>query len=653
MFRIFAGLLGCVSSVCLAQSQIDPAVAFGARPSIEDISLSPDGTKIAYVAPRAGQGGSVFVATLGGAEPQVAASLDGDPERFGGCDWVSNSRLICQVFAMMQGTELTPVSRMVAFDADGKNVKVLAQQESSMSRYGNTYGGRVLDLLPSDDNAVLMDRWFVPEAAINTRLAKTAEGYGIVRVDTRNLSTRTVESPELYGAEYISDGQGRIRIMGIQLPKSASGYSGEKVKYSYRTADSNKWLPLGDYDVLSETGINPYAVDPKLNVLYALKKQNGRQAMVRVALDGTLREELVFAHPQVDVDGVVRIGRSRRPVGVSYATDKREAVYFDPELKKLASSLAKSMPNLPLVHFLDSSEDESKLLVWAGSDTDPGRYFVFDKARRQLNEIMLARPELEHAKLAPMTAVAYKAADGASVPAYLTLPPGGAKTGLPAIVMPHGGPSARDEWGFDWLAQYFAARGYAVLQPNFRGSSGYGDAWFQKNGFQSWRAAIGDVNDAGRWLVAQGIADPKKLAVVGWSYGGYAALQSAVVDPGLYKAVVAIAPVTDLNLLKEEARNWSNFSLVNKYIGSGAHVREGSPAQNASRVSVPVLMFHGDQDRNVEITQSRVMADKLRSAGKKVELVTYPKRDHYLEDSRVRADMLRKTDAFLRSSMGM
>jgi dipeptidyl aminopeptidase/acylaminoacyl peptidase len=266
---------------------------------------------------------------------------------------------------------------------------------------------------------------------------------------------------------------------------------------------------------------------------------------------------------------------------------------------------------------------------------------------------MLARPELEHAKLAPMTSVAYKAADGASVPAYLTLPPGGAKTGLPAIVMPHGGPSARDEWGFDWLAQYFAARGYAVLQPNFRGSSGYGDAWFQQNGFKSWRAAIGDVNDAGRWLVAQGIANPQKMAVVGWSYGGYAALQSAVVDPGLYKAVVAIAPVTDLNLLKEEARNWSNFSLVNEYIGSGPHVREGSPAQNASRVSVPVLMFHGDQDRNVEITQSRVMADKLRSAGKKVELVTYPKRDHYLEDNRIRVDMLRKSDAFLRSSMGM
>ncbi|MEI9851159.1 MAG: alpha/beta fold hydrolase [Sphingomonas sp.] len=120
--------------------------------------------------------------------------------------------------------------------------------------------------------------------------------------------------------------------------------------------------------------------------------------------------------------------------------------------------------------------------------------------------------------------------------------------------MPHGGPGARDEWGFDWLAQFFAARGYAVLQPNFRGSAGYGEDWFLENGFKSWRTAIGDVNDGGRWLVGQGIAAPAKLAIVGWSYGGYAALQSAVLDPELFKAIVAIAPVTDLGALKEESR---------------------------------------------------------------------------------------------------
>jgi dipeptidyl aminopeptidase/acylaminoacyl peptidase len=156
--------------------------------------------------------------------------------------------------------------------------------------------------------------------------------------------------------------------------------------------------------------------------------------------------------------------------------------------------------------------DERKLLVFAGGDTDPGVYYLFDRDKHDLHILSPARPQLEGRALATMKAIRYKTADGTEIPAFLTLPPGKESAkGLPAIVMPHGGPASRDEWGFDWLPQYFAARAYAVLQPNFRGSSGYGDAWFQQNGFKSWRVAIGDVVDAGRWLVTQGIADPKKL----------------------------------------------------------------------------------------------------------------------------------------------
>ena len=154
---------------------------------------------------------------------------------------------------------------------------------------------------------------------------------------------------------------------------------------------------------------------------------------------------------------------------------------------------------------------------------------------------MIDRPGLEDMKLAPMKAITYRAADGTMVPGYLTLPVDRPARGLPAIVLPHGGPGSRDVWGFDWLAHYFAAEGFAVLQPNFRGSTGYGDAWFQKNGFKSWETAIGDVNDAGRYLVSEGIADPARLGVFGWSYGGYAALQSVALDPDLFKAVTGCA----------------------------------------------------------------------------------------------------------------
>jgi dipeptidyl aminopeptidase/acylaminoacyl peptidase len=219
--------------------------------------------------------------------------------------------------------------------------------------------------------------------------------------------------------------------------------------------------------------------------------------------------------------------------------------------------------------------------------------------------------------------------------------------------MPHGGPGARDVWGFDWLAQFFASRGYAVLQPNFRGSAGYGEQWFQQNGFRSWQVAIGDVLDGGRWLVKEGIADAQKLGILGWSYGGYAALQSAVVDPTLFKAVVAIAPVTDLPELKEEHRRWADFQLVSDFVGDGPHTREGSPAEHADRFRVPVLLFHGEMDRNVGVQQSRLMEASLKRAGAKCELVTWPDLDHHLEDSSARAQMLSRSDTFLRQAFGL
>jgi dipeptidyl aminopeptidase/acylaminoacyl peptidase len=304
------------------------------------------------------------------------------------------------------------------------------------------------------------------------------------------------------------------------------------------------------------------------------------------------------------------------------------------------------------VHFISASADERVLLVWASSDNDPGHFYLFDRDRKSLKEIMQFRPLLKGTTLSTVQAVIYPAADGTRIPAYLTLPPGVTDAkGLPAIVMPHGGPESRDEWGFDWLAQFYAQRGFAVLQPEFRGSAGFGDAWFAQNGFQGWRQSIGDVCDGARWLVKQGMADPAKLAAVGWSYGGYAVLQANVLDPELFKAVVAIAPVTDLTLLKTQAFNFTNYQIVADFVGNGPHVREGSPAEQAEKFKAPVLMFHGEEDVNVDIAHSQKMDRALHAAGKSSELVTYPDLDHQLRDSTVRADMLRKSDEFLRRSL--
>ncbi|MFP5328657.1 MAG: alpha/beta hydrolase family protein [Alphaproteobacteria bacterium] len=301
-----------------------------------------------------------------------------------------------------------------------------------------------------------------------------------------------------------------------------------------------------------------------------------------------------------------------------------------------------------MIDFVDATTDGRKLLIFAGSDTDPGRYYLFDRDRKSLNEAMLARPQLEGRTLAKVKPVTITASDGAQIPGYLTLPPAKEAKGLPAVIFPHGGPASRDEWGFDWIAQFFAARGYAVLQPQFRGSAGYGDAWKNENGYKNWRTAMSDIADSTRWLASQGIADPKRIAIVGWSYGGYAALQSAAVEPTLYKAAAAIAPVTDLSLLKQDSKS----QIRDKQVGSGPHVTEGSPLRRAESIQVPVLLVHGDLDLNVRYWHSQKMDAALRSAGKQVEYLQYKGLDHQLRDSTVRAEFLTKIGELLDRTIG-
>lgn len=634
----------------------EAAKVFGARAMVEHIDISPDGRSVVYLSPAGGKKSVAYVASLESLQPKAVITSDANPETLRWCNFASNSRLICQITALVDvDGELIPATRLFAVDTDGGNAKELGQKQSFYDERMRQYDAAVLDWLPGNDRGeVLLAREYVPEAGrVGTKLVRTTDGLGVDRIDTATLKREIVERANKQASNFMTDGRGNVRIMEVQPMRGSTGQMSSRTDYKYRTPGSDEWKDLGSYDQLSREGIIPLAVDAGINSAYVLKKLNGRQALYRVRLDGSMGTELAYASDKVDVDDVVRIGRGNRVIGVTFSDEVRQAVYFDPEYKALAASLSKAIPNLPLVDFVGSSADGSKLLIFAGSDTDPGRYYVYDKAKRTMNEIILARPALETTKLAAVKPVSYPAADGVQVPAYLTLPPGKESArGLPAVVLPHGGPSARDEWGFDWLPQFLANRGYAVLQPNYRGSSGYGDEWLAKNGFQSWRTSIGDVTAGAKWLASQGVADPGKLAILGWSYGGYAALQSNVVEPGLFKAVVAIAPVTDLELTKEEARYFTNFRIVSDYIGTGPHVREGSPLRNVERISAPVLLVHGTRDLNVGVGQSQQMHRALLAAGKKSEYIEYPGLEHSLVDSDARAKMLERIASFLSGTIG-
>lgn len=622
------------------------------RETVQHIDISPDGNRVVYITPGSGRSSAAYIADLmKGGQPQRVIQTNGNPDQLRWCNFVSNERLICRIGGLVRNVDwLGPYARLLAMDVDGKNIAMLGQQSSQYDARLRLFDGSILDWLPDESGAVLMAREYIPEAGkVGTRLVRTADGLGVDRVDAVTLRSTPVEKAEKTVDYFLSDGRGNVRIKAYWPREGGSGQISSRIVFHYRMPGSKAWLPFSTSD--DGDGLEPIAVDDSCNCAYALNKVDGRKALYRIKLDGSLAAELVYKNDKVDVDDVVRIRRGSRVIGVTFAEEKRKVIYFDAEYGKLATALGRAIPNLPMIGFLGSSADSNKLLVHAGSDSDPGRFYVYDKVARALNEILLARPALEGIALASVKPVTYPADDGTSIPGYLTLPPGNESArGLPAIVLPHGGPSARDEWGFDWMAQFLAHQGYAVLQPNYRGSAGFGDAWLQDNGFKSWRTSIGDVTAAGRWLVAQGIADPGKLAVVGWSYGGYAALQSGVVEPELFKALVAIAPVTDLDMTKKEAQYSSIRRLMAKELGSGKHIVEGSPLQNAQRIRAPVLMFHGDMDLNVGVEQSRKMDARLRSAGKASELVVYEGLEHSLADSDARAQMLGKIAAFLKAN---
>jgi dipeptidyl aminopeptidase/acylaminoacyl peptidase len=630
------------------------AKAFGARDAVIAPDLSADGTRVVYVTPGPGRKSIAVIGNLNTGQFAQVAGANGDPDILRGCSFASASRVVCNVTGNTTKSiadEPIGFSRLISLNNDGSDPKLLGQTDSFYDAWIRQFDAAIVDRLDGTDNKVMLERQYVPEEGkLGTRLVRTKSGLGVDRIDVATLSSENVESPKEGVGGYTSDGRGHVRLMEVPGTATPSDpFLSGRIKYLYRTPDSRDWKPLIDADYRE---FQPLAIDADSNQLYALKKKDGRYALYGIKLDGSLSERLIASNPQVDIDDVVRFGDGQRVIGYTYADDRQVVVYFDPEFKALAESLSRAIPKLPLIEFVDASHDGRKLLIHAGSDTDPGRYYLFDRDAKTLTPAMIDRPELEGRTLASVKSVTITAPDGAAIPAYLTLPPGKDPKKLPAVILPHGGPSARDYWGFDWLAQFLAARGYAVLQPEYRGSAGFGDAWLNENGFKNWRTSIGDITASAKWLAAQGTADPSRTAILGWSYGGYAALQSAATEPGLYKAVVAVAPVTDLAMLKTDYRNFTNRNLVEQEIGNGPHVAEGSPLRHAGEIRVPVLLAHGDIDSNVRIAHSLKMEAALKSEGRDVKLLTFKGLDHQLDDSDARALMLASIGEFLDQAIG-
>ncbi|MBL1430180.1 MAG: S9 family peptidase [Robiginitomaculum sp.] len=363
----------------------------------------------------------------------------------------------------------------------------------------------------------------------------------------------------------------------------------------------------------------------------------------------------VFQVDDFDISGVVRDPYSNLVIGAAWVNDMREYHWFDPQLASIYTQLKRSIPG-HAIRLVSWPKDRSQFVVGYAKLGHPEQFAIYQPKTHKFEHQATSRPQLDQTRLGQVKSFKYAARDGLEIPAYLTLPVGAKNKNLPMIVLPHGGPQSRDNAHFNWLAQLLASRGYVVFQPNFRGSSGYG--WkFTAAGWGEWGKAMQhDITDGVKYLIDQGVVDPKRICIVGSSYGGYAALAGGAFTPELYKCVVSIAGVSDLNsMYKWTWKEYGKEHWVVKYWGrsmSGKEERRetmknASPARFAKQFQAPVLLIHGEDDTVVHIEQSKKMLSALKRAKVDVRLITQKNGDHWMSYQETRIETATEVLAFL------
>jgi dienelactone hydrolase len=425
------------------------------------------------------------------------------------------------------------------------------------------------------------------------------------------------------------------------------------VTYRKGPDDAFREIAKGRYNLMESPLIGRLTFVSGSDEGYILAKdQRGLIAAYKYDFGAQKIGELLFAAPSNDVESLDFDPLTNKLQGIRFTDDRPRVVWMDPLLKEVQEGIDRAMPG-KFNQILSRSEDNSLMLVHSGSTQDPGTYFVFDLVGTKMLRLAKANEELKPAELARMEAVTYQARDGLSIPAYLTLPVGRDPKNLPLVIMPHGGPyGVRDTLRFDNEVQFLANRGYAVLQPNYRGSDSYGEEYY-KRGYGEWgRKMQDDLDDGMDWLVKRGLVDAKRVALVGGSYGGYAAAWGVTRNPERYRCAVCFAGVFNL---RTQLGYTSDFLMSRIYRQYKLQMRgpetfdldSVSPRLEVKRLQVPVLLIHGEEDNIVPISESRSYAAALQKAGKTHEFHAIPKEIHGFKEKSSLAFYLGKVEAFL------
>jgi len=590
--RAFAAAVILALAVASPAQAAPLSVADAFKPSpIVGLQLSPDGKRVlAFVVGREGPGVIVFDIATRNSRPLKRDESRGRPWT---ARWLSKDLVAVGVTAETH-----------IYESSGKFIQQVA---------GRFFGA----LAPNEQG--------------HERLLVQVRPGELRRVDVRTETSVAIpfEWPEGEPVRWIADREG--------VPRVATTASADRTWLTHwvRPSASAPWQKI-ESQLTLDSRWTPFAISRDGRSLIVLSAE-GRdtKAVFRYSLEEHALKEMLAGDSTEDIGQVTlasegedgmdndNLGSFVRVVTLGMRTTVH---WFDPRWEAIQKSVDAALPGR--VNLLSGSLAIGTMLVFSTGDVDPGTWHLLDLASKSLKQLDAIKPEIDRRAMRPMQIVSYRSLDGTEIPAYLTLPADGARN-APAVVLVHGGPVVRDRWAWNAEVQLLASRGYVVLQPQFRGSAGFGQK-FQSAGYGEWgRAMQDDVTAGAQWLAAQGFADPRRMCVYGASYGGYAALWALVKTPRLFRCGASAAGVSDLGLLlagdsdanKQEVGRLQLARMIGQSRQDARRLDDVSPLRHADRIEVPVLLAHGNLDQRVPFVHSEKMLEALRAGGKQVEWI--------------------------------
>ena len=651
--RILA--LGLVA-LCVSARGADliPIEDFARPPAFSRVGMAPDGQTCAFLREVDGRDqlffADVATAKVQGFDMGQAEAVHGDRE-VSWYRWLGPKRVLVGVGIwgnMIEGT--------AAFDRDGRNWSAVSglvgYGKGIRFNYEPLRAYRAIYSFNDDARVLMLDE---RESAGNEERLFPH----VLEVNTQTGSCEKVVENPGHVVAWLPDRKGTIRI-GVERTK-------ERVSFIYRDDAKSPWRPMSDFGRNIESSPMPmgFSSDGKGIYVAAFNEKKFRALYLCDIATGKMGAPLLeladydveFPHAGF-VAGPIWSDQKQAIVGFRYVTDGPRVKWFDAEYEQNMAAVDEALPgriNMPM----NISNNDRTMLIFSFSDSQPGAYYLYEPAENKLKGFVRSCPWIKPEQMAPMHPITYKARDGLEIHGYLTVPRGQKPFNLPLVVMPHGGPWVRDTWGFNPLVQMLANRGYAVLQMNYRGSAGYGQEFSRKGRHQVGGAIQLDIEDATRWAIEKKVADPKRIAIVGASYGGYSALYALGQSPDLYCCGISISGVSDwVSIYKNISDPEYQFAREHwiKEIGDPEKDEEKlkaiSPVNFADKITAPVLIIHGKEDKVVPLKQAKKMVAALEKTGRKPQSFFASDEGHGFRKEKARVQEYKAIEAFLAQHLG-